>query len=61
MGRPSGVVARVADVAGHFGPGLDAGNVIITGAVAPALELTPGESYLASAPGLGEIRLSVAN
>ncbi len=57
IGDLAAVTAHVADVVGRFGPGLKAGDVIITGAIVPALDLGAGEHHVARATGLGEIAI----
>jgi 2-keto-4-pentenoate hydratase len=57
VGELGEVLSHLASVLGTLGPGLAAGDVVITGALAPAGPLVSGESYGARADGLGEISL----
>jgi 2-keto-4-pentenoate hydratase len=58
LGELGVLLAHVSSVLSGLGPGLAAGDVVITGALAPAPDLVPGEIYAARANGLGEISLT---
>jgi 2-oxopent-4-enoate/cis-2-oxohex-4-enoate hydratase len=58
VGEIGDLVAHVADVVGRLGAGLIAGEIIMTGAVAPAAELAAGDEHVAWGSGLGQISVA---
>jgi 2-keto-4-pentenoate hydratase len=59
LGDPVAVVAWLANVLGEHGIGLEAGQVIMTGALHAALPLNPGDTFTAEFDRLGSITLHV--
>jgi 2-keto-4-pentenoate hydratase len=59
LGDPVAVVAWLANVLGEHGVTLDAGQVIMTGALHAAVPLRPGDSFTAEFDRLGSITLHV--
>jgi 2-keto-4-pentenoate hydratase len=63
--RPEALTGRVGDVLASMagtlhacGAGIAAGEVVITGAVVPPMEVAPGESWTVGFDGLGELSVS---
>jgi 2-keto-4-pentenoate hydratase len=59
LGDPVAVVAWLANVLGEHGIGLEAGQVIMTGALHAAVPLAPGDIFTAEFDRLGSITLHV--
>ncbi|GAA1937097.1 2-keto-4-pentenoate hydratase [Amycolatopsis minnesotensis] len=60
LGDPLAVVAWLANTLGEHGVVLEAGQLIMTGALHAAVPLAPGDSFVAEFDRLGTVRLDVA-
>ncbi len=58
LGNPVTAVAWLARTVARFGVRLHAGHVVLPGACARAVDVRPGDSFLASFVGLGDVSLS---
>jgi 2-keto-4-pentenoate hydratase len=61
LGDPVAVVAWLANVLGERGTTLDAGQLIMTGALHAAVPLCPGDTFFAEFDHLGSVTLHVAD
>ncbi|MFI9642401.1 2-keto-4-pentenoate hydratase [Micromonospora sp. NPDC051925] len=61
LGDPVAVVALLANLLGESGVTLEAGQLIMTGALHAAVPLSPGDTYTAEFDHLGTVTLRVAN
>jgi 2-keto-4-pentenoate hydratase len=61
LGDPVAVVALLANLLGESGVPLEAGHLIMTGALHAAVPLTPGDTYTAEFDHLGTVTLHVAD
>ncbi|MFF5219114.1 2-keto-4-pentenoate hydratase [Micromonospora sp. NPDC000442] len=61
LGNPVAVVALLANLLGESGITLEAGQLIMTGALHAAVPLSPGDTYTAEFDHLGSVTLQVAN
>jgi 2-oxopent-4-enoate hydratase len=59
LGNPVAVVAWLANVLGEHGVSLEAGQVIMTGALHAAIPLSPGDTFTAEFDRLGPVTLHV--
>lgn len=59
LGNPVAVVAWLANVLGEHGVSLEAGQVIMTGALHAAVPLSPGDTFTAEFDRLGPVTLHV--
>ena len=59
LGDPVAVVAWLANVLGRSGVALEAGHVVLTGALHAAVPMRAGEQYRAEFDRLGPVRISV--
>jgi len=57
LGHPAEAVAWLCNTLAQFGEALRRGQVVLSGAVAPAVELRPGHTFLARCPELGQVVL----
>ncbi|MDQ7807505.1 fumarylacetoacetate hydrolase family protein [Amycolatopsis sp. A133] len=60
LGDPVAVVAWLANTLGEHGVTLDAGQLVMTGALHAAVPLAPGDRFVAEFDRLGTVRLDVA-
>ncbi|HXG42768.1 MAG TPA: fumarylacetoacetate hydrolase family protein [Dehalococcoidia bacterium] len=60
LGHPAEAVAWLCNTLCQFGEGLRRGQVVLSGAVAAAVDLGPGRTFLARCPELGEVSLETA-
>jgi 2-keto-4-pentenoate hydratase len=58
LGDPATAVAWLARTVGRFGVRLRAGHIILPGACARAVDARPGDDFVASFTGLGDVSLS---
>ncbi len=58
LGNPVTAVAWLADKVAGFGVTLDAGHVIMPGSVHRAVDVRPGDEFVADFEGLGSVRLN---
>ena len=58
LGNPVTAVAWLADKVADFGVTLEAGHVILPGSVHRAVDVHPGDEFVADFEGLGSVRLS---
>lgn len=58
LGNPVTAVAWLADKVGTFGVTLEAGHVILPGSVHRAIDVRPGDDFVATFDGLGTVHLS---
>jgi 2-keto-4-pentenoate hydratase len=58
LGHPATAVAWLARTVARFGVRLEAGHVILPGACARAVDARPGDEFVASFAGLGDVSLS---
>jgi 2-keto-4-pentenoate hydratase len=61
LGNPLAVVAWLANTLGSDGIALEAGHLVMTGALHAAVPMQPGEEYLAEFDRLGSVRVSVVD
>lgn len=61
LGDPAAVVALLANLLGEVGVTLEAGHLIMTGALHAAVPLRPGDTYTAEFDHLGTVTLHVAD
>lgn len=61
LGDPVAVVAWLANVLGEHGVTLEAGQLIMTGALHAAVAMSPGDSFLAEFDRLGTVTLHVGD
>jgi 2-keto-4-pentenoate hydratase len=61
LGNPIAVVAWLANTLGADGIALEAGHVVMTGALHAAVPMQPGEQYLAEFDRLGSVRVNVVD
>jgi 2-keto-4-pentenoate hydratase len=59
LGDPVAVLAWLANTLGEFGVGLEAGHLIMTGALLGAVPMTPGEEFTAEFDRLGTVSVRV--
>lgn len=57
LGDPVAVVAWLANLLGEHGVALEAGQLIMTGALHAAVPMTPGDTFVAEFDGLGTVTL----
>jgi 2-oxopent-4-enoate hydratase len=57
LGHPAEAVAWLCNTLAQFGEALRQGQVVLSGAVAPAVDLAPGRSFRARCPELGQVTL----
>lgn len=57
LGNPVTAVAWLADKVGTFGVALEAGHVILPGSVHRAIDVHPGDDFVATFEGLGTVHL----
>lgn len=60
LGNPVRAVAWLAGVAVRFGRPLRAGDVVLSGALGPMVDVTPGTTYRADIGGIGTVGVSFA-
>jgi 2-keto-4-pentenoate hydratase len=58
LGHPATAVAWLARTVARFGVRLRAGHIILPGACARAVDARPGDEFVASFTGLGDVSLS---
>ena len=58
LGNPVTAVAWLADKVAGFGVTLEAGNVILPGSVHRAIDVRPGDEFVADFEGFGSVRLN---
>ena len=58
LGNPVTAVAWLADKVARFGVTLEAGHVILPGSVHRAIDVRPGDEFVADFDGLGSVRLN---
>jgi 2-keto-4-pentenoate hydratase len=61
LGHPAESVACLVRILAGYGTGLDAGDIVLAGAWAAAVDLLPGNVVSASFDSLGSVSLSVSN
>jgi 2-keto-4-pentenoate hydratase len=61
LGNPATAVAWLARTVGGFGVRLRAGHIILPGACARAVDARPGDAFVGSFAGLGDVSLSFDN
>lgn len=58
MGTPVNAIAWLANRLGNFGVTLNAGDIVLPGALAPFAPIAPGETFEAEFSGIGSVKLS---
>lgn len=61
LGNPVTAVAWLADKVAGFGVTLEAGHVILPGSVHRAIDVRPGDAFVAEFEGFGSVHLNFAN
>jgi 2-keto-4-pentenoate hydratase len=58
LGDPLAALAWLAGLADRFGAPLRAGDIVLTGALGPMVDVQPGQTYRAELSGLGSVSVS---
>ena len=56
LGHPAAAVAWLANKLASFGQGLEAGEIILSGAMTKAVEMVPGDVFRATFGGMGSVK-----